>query len=205
MSARARSAGVGAALLALAAALALSGCATSRLGQRLHARSFGGDIRLSDAPDGGSVMVFGGDVHIGAVGGRLRALAFGGDVVLDTLAGDARIATFGGKVALRVAPEAEGQFVSIRTFGGDVRLVLDPDLGAAIDIEQVSQRGNSSRIESDVPLHRSTGPWRHRLFGGMRRTVHASGIIGDGGTRIRVRVYGGDVSIVRPERVVASR
>jgi len=60
--------------------------------------------------------------------------------------------------------------------------------------------GARELVRAASPEARTAGVRR-----GMRRTVHASGIIGDGGTRIRVRVYGGDVSIVRPERVVASR
>lgn len=191
--------------VALAMALALAGCGSTRMGGRLHARSFGSDVRLAEAPEGGSVMTFGGDVRIGAVGGSIRAMTFGGDVELDTLGGGARIATFGGKVVLGLTPEAQGQLVSIRTFGGDVRLAIDPALGAAVDIEQVSQRGEESHIESDFPLDESVGPWRHRLFSGTRRTVHARGTIGGGGTRIRVRTFGGDVTLTRAAPLVVSR
>ena len=187
------------------AAFALALPAVAHAKGPVRAFSFGGDVRRPYAPRGGSVTTFGGDVRIGSVEGPLRALTFGGDVDVDTLASSARITTFGGAVRFYLAAADAAEKISVRTYGGDVRIELDPDLDATIEIEQVCRRGDRCHVASDVPLTESVGKWKRRLFGGVRRTVRSTATIGDGkGANVRIRVEGADVTLMR-EAVVAQR
>ena len=174
-----------------------------------HSQSFGGDIDLNQAPEGARLTVFGGNIHIGSMGGRVNATAFGGNVRLDEVDGSADVTAFGGDVRLALASAvARGRSVEVNSLGGDVTLMIPAGFSASIDVKLECQRRNDDcRIESDLPLMQSVGPW-HRsliLLGSRRRTIRAWGKLGDGVIPIRIRAYGGTVRLVREPEARAAR
>src|SRR6058998_82093 len=79
--------------------------------------TFGGPIRLAEAPQGVSLRSFGGDVAVGRTGGAVKATSYGGDIRLAAVEGDVRATSFGGDivVALKRA-ESRSRRVTLKSF-----------------------------------------------------------------------------------------
>ena len=169
-------------------------------------RTFGGSIRLADAPQGASLRSFGGDIAVGRAGGALKATSFGGDIRLAAVEGDVRATAFGGDIVVTLAPRSSEspRRVTLRSFGGDVTLGVPDSLAMAVDLRLVYDRAHEGDydIESDFALERhETRSYRRDWAHWFKpvKTVTARSATRGGSNRIRIRVEGGNVSLKRAE------
>lgn len=190
-------------------------------GTRVISRSVSGDVRVhgirgdldaqtvsgdADITDVGAsrLETVSGSVRIHGVGGNLHVESVSGDLDLaDVRGSDVDIATVSGDVTL---PTSRARTVSIEsisgneTYGGaidpvgryafhshsgDITLRLPADVGAVLSIDTFS-----GSIDSDFPVALNDS----RRFGPGH---HADVTLGQGGGRVTVETFSGDVALKR--------
>src|SRR6185436_15092558 len=168
---------------------------------KLHVERAGGDIRLDEAPAGAVVNTGGGDIVVGRAGGSVEASTGGGSIRIGPVAGSVRAGTGAGDVEVTLIDAGgESQSVEVKSGNGRVVIELPADFDGRVDLETAYTRTvDPTRIEAPWQLERSTTDWSDRE-GTPRRYVRASGTIGGGSGRLRVKTVNGDVIVRTSDR-----
>ena len=155
----------------------------------------GGDIRLSDVPDGAHVVTGGGAIVIGRSTGRVMAQTGGGNVTIDAAEGAARVITGAGNVTVVTAGK-EAHSVDIRSGTGGVTVQLPRDANVTLDLETAyTKEDKPSKIISDWPVTPTVSPDWDSSHGTPRKYVRVRQDIGKGGPLIRVHTVNGNIEI----------
>jgi hypothetical protein len=155
----------------------------------------GGDIRLSDVPDGARVTTGGGAIVIGHSTGRVSAHTGGGNVTIDAADGAASISTGAGNVTV-ITTGKEAHAVDIRSGTGGVTVQLPKDANVTLDLETAyTKEAKPSRIISDWPVTPTVSPDWDDSQGTPRKYVRVRQDIGKGGPVIHVHTVNGDIQI----------
>jgi len=196
---------------ALATLFALGSCAHLGVGfgdhqsrVSTHFTSFGGPIRVAQAPRGAALRAFGGDIEVGEAAGRVRITSYGGNVRVGPASDDVRITSYGGSIVASIVEDGSvsRQRIKLKSYGGNVTLRVPESISARIDVRVSYGRDaeDDPHLESDFDLEREESPsfqrsWPH-LFKPVK-TLTARGVLGDGAGRIDIRVEGGNVRLER--------
>ena len=155
----------------------------------------GGDIKLSDVPDGAHVTTGGGTIVIGRSTGRVMAHTGGGNVTIDAAEGAASVVTGAGDVTIVTAGK-EAHAVDVRSGTGGVTVRLPRDANVTLDLETAYTREDKpSKIISDWPVTPTTTSDWDDSHGTPRKFVRVRQDIGKGGPVIRVHTVNGDIQI----------
>ena len=155
----------------------------------------GGDIRLSDVPDGAHVTTGGGTIVIGRSSGRVMAETGGGNITIDAAEGAAKVTTGSGNVTITTVGK-DAHSVDVRSGTGGVVLQLPKDANATLDLETAYTNENKpSKIVSDWPVTVTVSPEWDSSHGTARKYVRVRQDIGKGGSVIRVRTVNGDIQL----------
>lgn len=109
-----------------------------------HAKTSGGDIRVTDIRGPVDVQTSGGDIHVEQVDGQTRVSTSGGDVEIARVNGDLDAKTSGGYIHLDdivgkvLARTSSGNVIArgvrgdseLKTSGGDIRATIDGKIAA---------------------------------------------------------------------------
>ena len=174
--------------------------------QPVRVRKMGGNISLSAAPAGAELLTMGGNISIEHAAGFVAASTMGGDIEIDSLDAGAKLVSNGGDARIFLRPRAESaapRDIDITVRGGNVRLIVAEPVSAKFDVELGYSRNEADRyaIKSDFPLTQTTSDWYRapgHLFQQHQR-IRASGVVGQGVDRIRVRVEGGMLYLTRKD------
>jgi beta-lactamase regulating signal transducer with metallopeptidase domain len=157
----------------------------------------GGDIRLSDVPDGAHVTTGGGTIVIGRSSGRVMAETGGGNITIDAAEGAAKVTTGSGNVTITTVGK-DAHSVDVHSGTGGVVLQLPKDANATLDLETAyTNEKKPSKIISDWPVTVTVSPEWDSSHGTPRKYVRVQQDIGKGGSVIRVRTVNGDIELKR--------
>lgn len=207
------------AILILAALLATPAFAGDGARPR-RVQTFGGDVHLPAAPSGARITSFGGSVKVEESAEQVNATSYGGDVDLEIVDGNARATTYGGDVRIQLvsgdvtacsyggdvevglygnALDREREVV-LRSYGGDVTLLVPPELPMDLEIEVRCAVGRDCPVSSDVAWdvdEEGEPSRRFVLFGEKKRLIRKAASVDGGGNRVTIRVEDGAVHVVR--------
>ena len=171
----------------------------------VQANATSGNIEVVDATDRIVVGTVSGDIRLQRVRGRTRINSTSGDLELDALTGeleirtvssdmridrvvssDVRIGTTSGDISYGGTIDPKGTY-EISTHSGDVRFEVPSATGATLSLQTYS-----GDIESSFPMTLQPGENLRRQRG--RRMEFT---IGDGGARVSITTFSGDITIAR--------
>ena len=173
----------------------------SSTGSAVVISTMGGEINVSDAPDGADVSTMGGNIRIHSAGRFVKAKTMGGDLQIDKVDGWVKATTMAGdeRVVMVGNPRSGERNVDLRSYSGDIELVVPDGLDMDIDIELAYTKDSKRdyKIISDFPLNqRETDEW-DRSHGSPRRYIYATGQVGSGSNRIHIKTINGNVRLRR--------
>lgn len=173
----------------------------------VEASSVSGNVGVTDAVGLTSVTSVSGDVSVSRVNGDLALTSVSGDVLARAIEGDIRASSVSGDIELRdvrsrsvVAKTTSGDIdfaggvtrggrYEFHAHSGDVTLTVPADVGA-----EVSMSTFSGSLESDFPVTLGGTGTRRRTSRDMSFTLN------DGGARVTIETFSGDVRIERAGR-----
>ena len=159
--------------------------------------SAGGDVRIEDAPAGAEVTNNGGDIDIRSAARFVKARTLGGDIRIGALDGWLDASTGGGDIDVRmVGDAAQGRRdVTLASNGGDIRLAVPAGLSMSIEVE-LAYTHNSRQdyaVNTDFEVReRRTAEW-DASRGTPRKYIYATGGVGGGRHRIKIKTVNGNV------------
>lgn len=170
----------------------------------VQANATSGNIEVVDAIDRIVVGTVSGDIRLERVRGRTRINSTSGDLELDSITGDleirtvssdmridrvvssdVRIGTTSGDISYGGTIDPNGTY-DISTHSGDVRFEVPSATGATLSLQTYN-----GDIESSFPMTLQPGDLRRQRG---RRMEFA---IGDGGARVSITTFSGDITISR--------
>jgi DUF4097 and DUF4098 domain-containing protein YvlB len=142
----------------------------------LHADKAGGEIVLTEAPNGASLSTGGGDIRVGRSGGTIEASTGGGDIEIGPVAGSVTAETGAGDVHITLAPTQRRQDVNVESGLGRVIVELPASFDGRFELETAyTRRKSPTRIESAWDLEREPVTDWDSHEGTPRRYVRAHG------------------------------
>ena len=154
----------------------------------------GGDINLDDAPNGASLHTMGGNIQINRAAGNVVAKTMGGNIDIRSLAGSVEATTMGGQIYVSVDGNGPGRDLDLRSFGGEIELILPADFNGEFSVE-LEEQESPHTVTSDFPLSVQQTTRTHWF---SRRYVQtATGRVGSGVNRVRITTVGSDITIRR--------
>ena len=166
-------------------------------GDEVRIKTMGGDINVDEAPDGADVHTMGGKIRIKSAAKYVKALTMGGEIDIREIDGSVNATTMGGDIEVNMIgdPDKGKRDVSLKSYGGDITLVVPDGLSMDVDIELAFTRKHEGdyQIFSDFKLEeRQSADWI-RDKGDPRKVIHGTGLIGGGKHRIRIETINGNV------------
>ena len=171
----------------------------------VQARTVSGALEVVDAGDRVEASTVSGDLRVEKIRGNLRVGTTSGDLELDDLVGDlevrsvsstmqlrrvesshVRVSTTSGDITYQGSVDPKGTY-DLNTHSGDVRFAIPASSGATLALQTFS-----GEIESDFPMTLQPGENIRRSRG--RRMEFG---IGQGGARITITTFSGDITIER--------
>jgi DUF4097 and DUF4098 domain-containing protein YvlB len=160
-------------------------------------KTMGGDINVDDAPDGADVHTMGGGIHIKSAGKHVKALTMGGEIEIEEIDGSVNATTMGGDVDVRMIgdPNKGDRDVSLKSYGGDITLIVPEGLSMDLDIQLAFTRKHEGdyRIESDFPMQKKTSTEWEYGHGDPRKFIYGTGTVHGGKHRIVIETINGNV------------
>lgn len=141
----------------------------------VNARTSGGHIEISDFEGEMNTRTSGGHIEVQNANGNISLRTSGGHIDLERISGSVEASTSGGSIKADIA--SIGQFVDLRTSGGNVNISVPEGLGLDLEL-----RG--SRVRTEL-----------KNFSGKVEDDEVEGSINGGGPKISARTSGGTVRI----------
>lgn len=141
----------------------------------VDARTSGGHIEIRDFEGEMNARTSGGHIDVVNSSGSINLRTSGGHIDLERISGTVEASTSGGSINAEIA--SVGQFVDLRTSGGNVNITVPDGIGLDLDL-----RG--SRVRTEL-----------RNFSGEVERDEVEGSINGGGPKISARTSGGTVSV----------
>ena len=161
---------------------------------RIVQSSMGGDIDITDAPDGASLRTMGGDIRITNARGHVVAKTMGGDIRVRRMDGSIEAGTMGGNVEIEVVRNGE---IEIHSMGGHIELTLPANFSGNFDVElEQDDDGPEHKIVSDFPLQIRKS-MKDNWFRPDTVVLNGTGKSGSGANRVKITTIGGDIRIRR--------
>jgi DUF4097 and DUF4098 domain-containing protein YvlB len=177
-------------------------------------KQMGGDINVSDAPNGASLMTMGGNIHLGNVGSFAKVKTMGGDVAIDHANGSVDATTMGGKITIKdtngsidastmagdvtahmVGSSAGRRDIKLSSMGGTIVLVVPKDfaMDLRVTLAYTKSAGDHFRIINPFGLsQRESDDW-DSSNGTPRKYIRATGRVGSGLNHVEINTINGDV------------
>lgn len=159
--------------------------------------TMGGDINVSDAPDGADVDTMGGNIHIKSAGNYVKAKTMGGNIIVDSIDGGIEATTRGGNMMITMTgnPQKGDRQVKLTSMGGDVTLIVPEGLSMDVDIDLVyTQKAKKDyNIVSDFQLKiEKTNSW-DESNGTGKKYIYGKAQIAGGKNKIKLHTMNGNI------------
>lgn len=162
---------------------------------KITRNSMGGDIDVDDAPHGAELRTMGGDIRVDRARGEVVARTMGGNIRVRNLIGSLVAGTMGGNVTAEIDGVAGSRSLDLYSMGGRVELTLPADFSGTFEIElEQSDDRREGRIISDFPLQVRKSR-RERWFRRDTEVLNATGRVGSGEARVKIKTIGDDITI----------
>jgi len=173
-------------------------------GDEVRIKTMGGDINVDEAPGGADVHTMGGKIRINSAAKFVKALTMGGEIEIREVDGSVNATTMGGDISVTMTgdPKKGDRAVSLRSYGGDITLVVPDGLSMDIDIELSYTRNHEDdyTITSDFPMaQRESREWI-RGKGDPRKVIFGSGAVNGGQHKIRIETINGNVYLKKSSK-----
>jgi DUF4097 and DUF4098 domain-containing protein YvlB len=162
----------------------------------VRAKTSGGNLSVNRVMGNFQGNTSGGDINVSEVGGDVDVLTSGGFLDLSAIAGRMIGKTSGGDVRARVVMGGKlSGPINLMTSGGEIELLLPPDLQASVEARiRVTDIFSDYDVHSDFNLKISEGEVEGRK-GRRAFEVTAVGDLNGGGPLIELETVNGDISI----------
>ena len=166
-------------------------------GNAVMIKTMGGDIRVDDAPDGADVHTMGGSITVESAAKFVKAVTMGGEIEIREIDGGVEATTMGGDIDVNMIgdPKRGNRDVTLKSFGGDVTLVVPEGLSMDIDIELAFTKKHADDYEiiSDFDMRKKTSAAWIYGKGDPRKVISGTGVVGGGKHKIRIETVNGNV------------
>jgi hypothetical protein len=158
-------------------------------------KTSGGDVTIENTAGDFVLKTSGGDIKAKKHDGGLDISTSGGDIIAEEIKGDINAGTSGGNIKLEAADakidartsggdltvksEGENKGINLSTTGGDIDLILDPDVAADLDLKTTG-----GDIDIDMQTSRVMKVSSSKFLGE----------INGGGPEIKCHTTGGDIT-----------
>ena len=168
-------------------------------GNEVRIKTMGGDINVDDAPDGADVHTMGGKITVQSAAKFVKALTMGGEIEIREIDGRVDATTMGGDIEVTMVgdPKKGDRSVILKSYSGDISLVVPEGLSMDVDIELSFTRGHEGDYEivSDFPLKQRTSAEWIRDKGDPRKILYGIGAVGGGKHKIVIETINGNVHL----------
>ncbi len=163
--------------------------------------TMGGEITVDRADYGADLETMGGEIHVGSAKDHVKVSTMGGEISIGEIDGWVEASTMGGEIEVNMVgdPNSGDRHVDLSSMGGDIVLTV-PD-GLSMDIEAeitVTRRHDMDEFEIrsdfDLRVEQTASSERRRRDDGL---IVATGTVGSGKHRIRIKTTNGDITIRR--------
>jgi DUF4097 and DUF4098 domain-containing protein YvlB len=166
-------------------------------GDEVRIKTMGGDINVDEALDGADVHTMGGAIRIKSARKHVKALTMGGEIDIRELDGSVNATTMGGDIEVTMVgdPNVGDRAVSLKSYGGDITLVVPDGLSMDLDVTLTFTKNHEGdyRIESDFPIERkTTREWEYG-HGDPRRFIYGTGTVKGGKHHVVIETINGNV------------
>lgn len=141
----------------------------------VEARTSGGHIDIKDVQGDLEARTSGGHISAQNVDGNLQVKTSGGNINLNDVNGTVKASTSGGSIKADL--KSIGQFVELRTSGGNVNVTVPYNIGLDLDLKGSYVSTNLSNFSGEIERN------------------EVEGKINGGGPRVSARTSGGTVSL----------
>ncbi len=166
-------------------------------GKAIKVSTMGGDINVSDAPDGADVHTMGGNIHIKSAGNFVKAKTMGGNIAVDSIDGGIKATTMGGNITAAMIgdPQKGDREVKLNSMGGDITLTVPEGLSMDVDIELVYTKDAKKNYDiiSDFQLKLEKPDIWDESKGSPRKTIHGKAQIAGGKHKIKISTINGNI------------
>ncbi|MCH8244935.1 MAG: DUF4097 family beta strand repeat protein [Bacteroidetes bacterium] len=163
--------------------------------------TMGGEITVDRADYGADLETMGGEIHVGSARDHVKVSTMGGEIIIEEIDGWVEASTMGGEIEVHMVgdPNKGDRHVDLSSMGGDIVLTV-PD-GLSMDIEaEITVTGrydvDDFKVRSDFELRIEQTPAGERRRRDKALIV-ATGTIGGGKHRIKIKTINGDITIRR--------
>ncbi|RJP62904.1 MAG: hypothetical protein C4543_01290 [Ignavibacteriales bacterium] len=149
--------------------------------------TFGGNIRLTTGQNNVKAKTYGGNIYIGKANGDVDVNTGAGNIELKQISGNIIAKTSAGNIEAEILSLSSKES-DLKTFSGDIRLIISSNIKATIDAEAVTVDWNKDKnriIRSDFPG--KIEDKRGRIVGEF--------ILNGGGTKIELKTNLGEIQI----------
>jgi DUF4097 and DUF4098 domain-containing protein YvlB len=156
----------------------------------------GGDLSVTDAPNGANLKTMGGDITVGEAADHVMAETMGGDIELNAVDGWIQADTKGGDVIAKMVgnPKQGKRDVDISSSAGDIELTVPEGLSMSVDLQiECTRQTDQCKIISDFPLEREETRSGTDYYGHTRVNILGKGAIAGGTHQIRLHTVNGRI------------
>lgn len=170
---------------------------SGKSGEAVKVSTMGGDINVSDAPDGADVHTMGGNIHIKSAGNFVKAKTLGGNIAVDAIDGRIKATTMGGNITITMTgdPQKGDREVKLESNSGDITLTVPGGLSMDVDIE-LAYTNNAQKkydIVSDFPLNlEKTDAWDESR-GTPRKSIYGKAQIAGAKHKLKINTINGNI------------
>ena len=179
---------------------------------RIH--QMGGDINVTDAPNGATLATMGGNIHLGRVASFAKVNTMGGDIAIDHAEASIDAGTMGGKITLAevngsikastmsgeikahmVGSSTGRRDIDLSSKAGTIVLVVPKDFPMEVKITLAYTRnaGDHFRIIDHIGLTQKESEDWDTSKGTPRKYIRAMGRVGSGLNHVTIDTINGDV------------
>jgi len=171
--------------------------AAGKSGKGIKVSTMGGDINVSDAPDGADVHTMGGNIHIKSAGNFVKAKTMGGNIAVDSIDGGIKATTMGGNVTVTMTgdPQKGDREVKLDSMAGDITLTVPEGLSMDVDIQLVYTKDAKKNydIVGDFQLKVEKPDTWDESKGSPRKTIYGKAQIAGGKHKIKISTINGNI------------
>lgn len=174
-----------------------NGDLSGKSGEAVKVSTMGGDINVSDAPDGAEVHTMGGNIHIKSAGNFVKAKTMGGNIAVDSIDGAIKATTMGGNITVTMTgdPQKGDRDVKLQSMSGDITLTVPEGLSMDVDIELAYTKNAQKNydIVSDFPLKVEKPDTWEESKGTPRKTIYGKAQITGAKHKIKINTINGNI------------